>query len=115
MTTTSERLRRVGHGYALLVRLLCECSRGWTVVGLVAALVQAAAAAGVMIGSGRLVQGLVGGDLVTGWLVVTLGALLVQPVASALVDVVGNIEQGRATPLLLERVATLASRPHGIE
>ena len=45
----------------------------------------------------------------------TLTALVLQPVSSALVDVVGSVGQGRATPLLLERVATLASRPHGIE
>ncbi len=78
-------------------------------------LVQAAAAVGIMIGSGRLVQGLVEGTLDRGWLTVTVASLLVQPVATAAIDVVGAVQQGRATPLLLERMAGLASRPHGIE
>ncbi len=30
-------------------------------------------------------------------------------------DIIGTVEQGRATPLLLERVSALCSRPHGIE
>ncbi len=116
MTTTFlGRLRRLRHGYGLLLRLVWACSPGWTTAGVAAALVQAAAAAGVMVGSGRLVESLVDGDLATGWLVLTLTALAVQPVATAVVDVVGSLQQGRATPLMLERVAALASRPHGIE
>ena len=115
MVTVSGRLLRMRRGYALLLRLLWACSRGWTLLGLAASLVQAAAAVGVMVGSGRLVDGLVHGELLSAWLTVTLVSLLVQPVATAVIDVVGSVEQGRATPLLLERVAALASRPHGIE
>jgi ATP-binding cassette subfamily B protein len=115
MRRISARLARLRRGYALLARLVWACSPGWTIVGLVMSLVQAVAAAGVMVGSGRLVEGLVGGDLDTRWLTVTLVSLLVQPLTLAVIDVVGSVEQGRATPLLLERVAALASRPHGIE
>src|SRR5215212_661747 len=115
MRRISARLARLRRGYALLARLVWACSPGWTIVGLVMSLVQAVAAAGVMVGSGRLVEGLVGGHLDTRWLTVTLVSLLVQPLTLAVIDVVGSVEQGRATPLLLERVAALASRPHGIE
>jgi ATP-binding cassette subfamily B protein len=115
MANTGTRIRRVLHGQVLLGRLLWECSPALTVVGIVAALAQAAAAAGVMIGSGRLVQALAHGRLDTTWLVVTLACLLAQPVCSAAMDVVGSVEQGRATPLLLERASALCSRPHGIE
>jgi hypothetical protein len=111
----SARLTRLRHGYALLGRLVWACSPGWTVLGVVMSLVQAAAAVGIMVGSGRLVQALVGGTLDRGWLTITVVSLLVQPVATAAIDVVGVVQQGRATPLLLERVAALASRPHGIE
>jgi ATP-binding cassette subfamily B protein len=111
----SARLARLRRGYSLLLRLLWACSPAWTVAGVVTSLLQAVAAIGVMIGSGRLLQSLVDGDLDRLWLTVTLVSLLVQPVATAAIDVVGSVEQGRATPLLLERVATLASRPHGIE
>ena len=60
MRRISARLARLRHGYALLARLVWACSAAWTVLGLVMSLVQAVAAAGVMVGSGRLVQGLVG-------------------------------------------------------
>jgi ATP-binding cassette subfamily B protein len=113
--TTVGRLARLRHGYALLVRLVWACSPGWTVLGVVMSLVQAAAAVGIMVGSGRLVQALVEGTLDRGWLVVTVVSLLLQPVATAAIDVVGAVQQGRATPLLLERVTGLASRPHGVE
>jgi ATP-binding cassette subfamily B protein len=115
MTNTGARVRRVLHGQVLLAGLLWECSPTLTVVGLAAAVAQAGAAAGVMIGSGRLVQGLAQGTLDTGWLVVTLASLLAQPVCSAAMDVIGSVEQGRATPLLLERTSALCSRPHGVE
>jgi ATP-binding cassette subfamily B protein len=119
MMTQVRRLlgngRRLAHGQGLLARLLWGCSRLFTVLGLVAVVLQAAAAAAVMVGSGRLVQGIVDGHLDTSWLVVTLTGLVVQTICSALVDIVGVVEQGRATPLLLERVAALASRPHGIK
>src|SRR5215218_7647598 len=111
----SARLLRLRRGYALLGRLVWACSPAWTVLGVVMSLLQACAAIGIMVGSGRLVQGLILGDLDGTWLAVTLVSLLVQPVAAAAIDVVGTIEQGRATPLLLERVAALASRPHGVE
>ena len=116
MTSTyAARLGRSWRGNRLLMGLLWACSPGYTVLGLAAALLQAVAAAGIMICSGRLVDGVVQGELATGWLVLTLTALVLQPVGTALVDIVGSVQQGRATPLLLERVATLASRPHGIE
>jgi ATP-binding cassette subfamily B protein len=115
VVTISGRLRQIRHGYALLLRLLWDCSPRWTLIGLAASAVQAAAAVGVMVGSGRLVEGLGGGELDSTWLTVTLTSLLVQPVATAVIDVVGSVEQGRATPLLLERVGALASRPQGIE
>jgi ATP-binding cassette subfamily B protein len=115
MAYTGARVRRVFRGQALLARLLWECSPTLTVLGLVATVAQALAAAGIMIGSGRLVGALANGRLDTTWLVVTLAALLAQPICSAAADVVGTVEQGRATPLLLERVSALCSRPHGIE
>jgi ATP-binding cassette subfamily B protein len=115
MANTGARVRRVLHGQALLARLLWECSPTLTVVGAVAAVAQALAAAGIMIGSGKLVAALADGRVDTTWLVVTLGSLVAQPILSAVVDVIGNVEQGRATPLLLERVSALCSRPHGIE
>jgi ATP-binding cassette, subfamily B, bacterial len=115
MAKAGARARRVLRGQILLVRLLWECSPGLTLLGAVAAIAQAFAAAGVMIGSGRLVEALANGRLDTTWLVLTLACLFAQPVCTAVVDVVGNVEQGRATPLLLERVSLLCSRPHGIE
>jgi ATP-binding cassette subfamily B protein len=115
VTNTDARIRRVLRGQLLLARLVWSCSPALTVVGLVAAVAQAVAAAGLMVGSGRLVAGLVDHHLDTQWLVVTLASLVVQPVCSAVTDVVGVVQQGRATPLLLERVSALASRPHGIE
>jgi ATP-binding cassette subfamily B protein len=115
MASTESRVRRVLRGQVLLARLLWECSPGLTVLGAISAVTQAVAAAGVMIGSGQLVGALADGRLDTRWLVLTLGCLVAQPVLTAVVDIVGNIEQGRATPLLLERVSALCSRPHGIE
>ena len=115
MANTGTRVRRVLRGQALLARLLWECSPTLTMVAAVAAVAQAVAAAGVMVGSGRLVAGLADGRLDTTWLVVTLVSLGAQPVLTAVVDIVGNVQQGRATPLLLERVSALCSRPHGIE
>ncbi|HEY3528312.1 MAG TPA: ABC transporter ATP-binding protein [Nocardioides sp.] len=115
MAITGARVRRVLRGQVLLVRLLWACSPSLTVLGTVGALAQAVAAVGVMVGSGRLVAGLVHHHLETGWLVLTLACLVLQPVCTALCDIVGVVEQGRATPLLLERVSALASRPHGIE
>jgi ATP-binding cassette subfamily B protein len=115
MAISGARVRRVWHGQVLLLRLLWDCSPVLTVLGLVAAVTQALGAAGLMVGSGRLVAGLVDHRLDTGWLVFTLGCLVLQPLCSAVTDVVGVVEQGRATPLLLERVAALASRPHGVE
>src|SRR5215218_10154993 len=94
----SARLLRLRRGYALLGRLVWACSPAWTVLGVVMSLLQACAAIGIMVGSGRLVQGLILGDLDGTWLAVTLVSLLVQPVAAAAIDVVGTIEQGRATP-----------------
>jgi len=113
--TTVARIRRILHGMALLVRLLWACSPALTVVGAVAAVARALAAAVLMLASGRLVGALADGRLDQRWLVLTLTALVLQTVLAAVVDVVGVVEQGRATPLLLERVSTLASRPHGIE
>jgi ATP-binding cassette subfamily B protein len=113
--TTLTRVRRILHGQALLARLLWECSPALTVVGAVAAVTRAGAAAVLMLASGRLVGALADGRLDHRWLVLTLGALVLQTVLAALVDVVGVVEQGRATPLLLEKVSALASRPHGIE
>ncbi|HET9841527.1 MAG TPA: ABC transporter ATP-binding protein [Nocardioides sp.] len=110
-----RRLRRVLRGQVLLARLLWACSPTLTVVGLLAATAQAIAAAGVMVGSGRLVAGLVDHRLETGWLVITLACLVLQPICTAATDTVGVVQQGRATPLLLERVSHLASRPHGVE
>ncbi|HEX4470761.1 MAG TPA: ABC transporter ATP-binding protein [Nocardioides sp.] len=115
MANTGARVRRVAHGQVLLARLLWECSPVLTVLGLVAAVAQALAAAGVMVGSGRLVGGLVHHHLDTGWLVFTLVCLGLQPLCTTVTDIVSVVEQGRATPLLLERVSALASRPHGIE
>jgi ATP-binding cassette subfamily B protein len=111
----SERHRRRARGPLLLARLVWRCSPTLTVLGVVASVLQAVAAAGVMIGSGHLVQAVVAGRLDLRWLTITLVSLGLQPVCSAAVDIVGVVEQGRATPLLLERVAALASRPHGIE
>jgi ATP-binding cassette subfamily B protein len=115
VSKAETRIRRVVRGQVLLVRLLWACSPVLTVVGALAAAAQAASAAGVMVGSGRLVAGLVHHRLETDWLVLTLTCLVLQPICAAVCDVVGVIEQGRATPLLLERVSALASRPHGIE
>jgi ATP-binding cassette subfamily B protein len=115
MANTGARVRRVLRGQALLARLLWECSPTLTMLAAVAAVGQAIAAAGVMVGSGRLVAGLADGRLETTWLVVTLASLGAQPILTAVVDIVGNVQQGRATPLLLERVSALCSRPHGIE
>jgi ATP-binding cassette subfamily B protein len=115
MANTGARVRRVLRGQALLSRLLWECSPTLTMLAAVAAVGQAIAAAGVMVGSGRLVAGLADGRLETTWLVVTLASLGAQPILTAVVDIVGNVQQGRATPLLLERVSALCSRPHGIE
>ncbi len=115
MVFTGTRVRRVLHGQVLLARLLWACSPVLTVVGLLAAVAQALAAAGLMVGSGRLVAGLLDHRLETGWLVFTLTCLVLQPVCTAGTDLVGVVQQGRATPLLLERVSTLASRPHGVE
>ena len=115
MPFVSERQRRRARGPRLLAGLLWRCSPSLTVLGLLASVLQAVAAAGVMIGSGHLVQAVVAGHLDVRWLTVTLVSLGLQPVCSAAVDVVGVVEQGRATPLLLQQVAALASRPHGIE
>ena len=115
MPFVSERQRRRARGPLLLAGLLWRCSPSLTVLGLLASVLQAVAAAGVMIGSGHLVQAVVAGHLDVRWLTVTLVSLGLQPVCSAAVDVVGVVEQGRATPLLLQQVAALASRPHGIE
>jgi ATP-binding cassette subfamily B protein len=115
MANTGARARRVLRGQVLLVRLLWQCSPSLTVLGAVAAVAQALAAVGIMVGSGRLVEALAAGRLDTTWLVLTLGSLVAQPLFSAVVDIVGTVEQGRATPLLLERVSALCSRPHGIE
>ena len=115
MANIGTRVRRVLRGQTLLARLLWECSPTLTMLAAVAAVAQAVAAAGVMVGSGRLVAGLADGRLDTTWLAVTLVSLGAQPVLTAVVDIVGNVQQGRATPLLLERVSALCSRPHGIE
>jgi hypothetical protein len=115
MPFVSERQRRRARGPLLLAGLLWRCSPSLTVLGLLASVLQAVAAAGVMIGSGHLVQAVVAGHLDVRWLTVTLVSLGLQPVCSAAVDIVGVVEQGRATPLLLQQVAALASRPHGIE
>jgi ATP-binding cassette subfamily B protein len=115
MPIVSERRRRRARGPRLLAGLVWRCSPTLTVLGLLASVLQAVAAAGVMIGSGRLVQAVVAGHLDARWLTVTLVSLGLQPLCSAAVDIVGVVEQGRATPLLLGRVAALASRPHGIE
>jgi ATP-binding cassette subfamily B protein len=115
MPIVSERQRRRARGPRLLAGLVWRCSPTLTVLGLLASVLQAVAAAGVMIGSGHLVQAVVAGHLDVRWLTVTLVSLGLQPVCSAAVDVVGVVEQGRATPLLLRQVAALASRPHGIE
>jgi ATP-binding cassette, subfamily B, bacterial len=115
MPFVSERQRRRARGPRLLAGLLWRCSPSLTVLGLLASVLQAVAAAGVMIGSGHLVQAVVAGHLDVRWLTVTLVSLGLQPVCSAAVDIVGVVEQGRATPLLLQQVAALASRPHGIE
>jgi ATP-binding cassette subfamily B protein len=115
MANTDARIRRVLRGQVLLVRLLWACSPVLTVVGVVAAVTQAVAAAGVMVGSGRLVAGLVHHHLETRWLVLTLVCLVLQPICTVGCDSVGVIQQGRATPLLLERISGLASRPHGID
>jgi hypothetical protein len=115
MSNAGARVRRVLRGQVLLVRLLWECSPTLTTLGALAAVAQAFAAAGIMVGSGQLVQALAEGHLDTGWLALTLASLVAQPILTAVVDIIGNIEQGRATPLLLERVSALCSRPHGIE
>jgi ATP-binding cassette subfamily B protein len=115
MANRTARVRRVLHGQVLLGRLLWACSPTLTVVGAVAAVAQAVAAAGVMVGSGRLVAGLVNHHLETRWLLLTLACLVLQPICTAACKVVGVVQQGRATPLLLERVSELASRPHGID
>jgi ATP-binding cassette subfamily B protein len=115
MPLVSDRQRRRARGPRLLAGLVWRCSPTLTVLGVAASVLQAVAAAGVMIGSGHLVQAVVGGHLDVRWLTVTLVSLGLQPVCSAAVDVVGVVEQGRATPLLLQQVAALASRPHGIE
>jgi ATP-binding cassette, subfamily B, bacterial len=115
MTTIAARTRRVLRGQVLLARLLWDCSPVLTVLGAVSAVAQAVAAAGIMVFSGRLVGALAEGRLDTRWLVLALVSLVLQPVCSAVCDVIGVVEQGRATPLLLERVSALASRPHGIE
>src|SRR5215510_11332861 len=113
--TTVARVRHIVHGQVLLARLLWACSPALTLLGATAAVARALAAAVLMLASGRLVGGLADGRLDTRWLVLTLTALVLQTVLAAVVDVVGVVEQGRATPLLLERVSALASRPHGIE
>src|SRR3954469_12729090 len=113
--TNVARVRRILHGQALLGRLLWECSPALTVTGAVAAVARAVAAAGLMLASGRLVAALADGRLHHRWLVLTLGAVVAQTLLAAVVDVVGVVEQARATPKLLERVSALASRPHGIE
>jgi ATP-binding cassette, subfamily B, bacterial len=115
MPMVSERQRRRARGPRLLAGLVWRCSPTLTVLGLLASVLQAVAAAGVMIGSGQLVQAVVAGHLDVRWLTVTLVSLGLQPVCSAAVDIVGVVEQGRATPLLLRQVSALASRPHGIE
>jgi ATP-binding cassette subfamily B protein len=115
MAILSERRRRRARGPRLLAALVWHCSPTLSLLGLLASVLQAVAAAGVMIGSGHLVQAVVAGHLDTRWLTVTLVSLGLQPVCSAAVDIVGVVEQGRATPLLLRQVAALASRPHGIE
>lgn len=115
MEKASTRVRRVLHGQVLLVRLLWECSPTLTAIGAIAAVAQAGAAAGVMVGSGQLVGALADGRLDRTWLVVALGSLVAQPILTAVVEIVGSVEQGRATPLLLERVSALSSRPHGIQ
>ena len=115
MANTGARVRRVLRGQVLLVRLLWECSPTLTTLGASAAVAQAFAAAGIMVGSGKLVEALADGRLDITWLMLTLGSLVAQPILTAVVDIVGNVEQGRATPLLLERVSALCSRPHGIE
>src|SRR3954469_19458968 len=108
-------VRHIVHGQVLLARLLWACSPTLTLVGAVAAVARALSAAVLMLASGRLVGALADGRLDNRWLVLTLAALVLQTVLAAVVDVVGVVEQGRATPLLLERVSALASRPHGIE
>src|SRR3954466_3689735 len=113
--TTMARVRRILHGLGLLARLLWDCSPLLPVVGAIAAVARALAAAVLMLASGRLVGALADGRLDNRWLVLTLAALVLQTVLAAVVDVVGNVQQGRATPLLLERVSALCSRPHGIE
>jgi ATP-binding cassette, subfamily B, bacterial len=115
MPILSERRRRRARGPLLLAGLVWRCSPTLSLLGLLASVLQAVAAAGVMIGSGHLVQAVVAGHLDTRWLTLTLASLGLQPVCSAAVDIVGVVEQGRATPLLLRQVAALASRPHGIE
>ena len=115
MANTGARVRRVLRGQVLLARLVWECSPALTALGALAAVAQAVAAAGIMLGSGQLVGALADGRLDTTWLVVTLGSLVAQPILTAAVDIVGTLQQGRATPLLLERVSALCSRPHGIE
>ena len=112
---TVARVRHILHGQALLARLVWQCSPLLTVLGATAAVVRALAAATLMLASGRLVATLADSRLDTRWLVLTLGALVVQTLLAAAVDVVGVVQQGRATPLLLERVSALASRPHGVE
>jgi ATP-binding cassette, subfamily B, bacterial len=115
MPILSERRRRRARGPLLLAGLVWRCSPTLSLLGLLASVLQAVAAAGVMIGSGHLVQAVVAGHLDTRWLTLTLASLGLQPVCSAAVDIVGVVEQGRATPHLLRQVAALASRPHGIE
>jgi ATP-binding cassette subfamily B protein len=115
MRNTETRIRRVLRGQVLLARLLWECSPTLTVVGAAAAVAQAVAAVGVMVGSGQLVGALVDGRLDRTWLLLALGSLVAQPILTAVVEIVGTVEQGRATPLLLERVSSVCSRPHGIE
>ena len=65
MANTGTRVRRVLRGQALLARLLWECSPTLTTVAALAAVAQAVAAAGVMVGSGRLVAALEDGQLDT--------------------------------------------------
>src|SRR6476646_480716 len=101
MPLVSEHLRRRSRGPRLLAGLVWRCSPTLTVLGLIAAVLQAVAAAGVMIGSGHLVQAVVAGHLDLRWLVGTLVSLGLQPVCTAAVDIVGVVQQGRATPLLL--------------
>jgi ATP-binding cassette subfamily B protein len=112
---TVARVRHILHGQGLLARLLWRCSPALTLLGVVAAVARALAAGILMLASGRLVATLPDGHLDTRWLILTLGSLVVQTLLAAAVDVVGVVEQGRATPLLLERVSALASRPHGVE